>query len=115
MESAVYVGWREKTLSDSAEELFELGKELHDRAAVALTHASKLGESIEQAQKRYNEFVGSIDNRLMPTLRKFEEKGAKSAKELEEPKPIEITSREIRSLPVGADSSSVPNTTGAVR
>lgn len=96
---AVAVGWREKQLSESAEQLFELGKELHDRTAVALGHASKLGESLDRAVRTYNQFVGSVDSRLMPTLRKFEEAGARSEKSLSGPDPIETTSSQLRSLP----------------
>jgi DNA recombination protein RmuC len=96
---AVAVGWREKQLSDSAEELFKLGKELHDRTAVALGHASKLGESLDRAVRTYNQFVGSVDSRLMPTLRRFEEAGARSEKQLTEPKPIDAVTSELRKLP----------------
>lgn len=96
---AVAVGWREKQLSDSAEELFKLGKELHDRTAVALGHAGKLGESLDRAVRTYNQFVGSVDSRLMPTLRRFEEAGARSEKQLTEPKPIDAVTSELRKLP----------------
>lgn len=92
---AVAVGWREHALTEQAAELFTLGRELHDRAAVALGHASKLGDSIEQAVKRYNSLVGSLEGRLMPTLRKFEDAGAKSAKALPEPADIEVAVRGV--------------------
>ena len=92
---AVAVGWREHALTEQAAELFELGKELHDRAATAFEHAGKLGESIRQSVERYNKLVGSIDSRMMPTLRKFEDAGAKSAKSLSEPQRVEGTPREL--------------------
>jgi len=92
---AVAVGWHEHRLSEQAEALFELGKELHDRAAVAFEHAGKLGDSIRQSVERYNRLVGSIDTRLVPTLKKFEESGAKSGKALVEPKPLEASLRQF--------------------
>lgn len=101
---AVYVGWREKSLSDAANELFKLGTELHDRAAVALGHAGDVGKAIEQAMQRYNRFVGSVDSRLMPTLRRFEEAGAKSAKELEDLKNVEGVRREMDIPPAAPDA-----------
>lgn len=91
---AVHVGWREKNLGEQAAELFTLGRELHERASVALAHADKLGGALEAAVKSYNGFVASVDGRLMPTLRKFEDAGAKSAKELTEPAPIEVSPRQ---------------------
>jgi DNA recombination protein RmuC len=92
---AVAVGWREHALTEEAAALFELGKELHDRAATAFEHAGKLGDSIRQSVERYNRLVGSIDSRLVPTLRKFEDAGAKSAKALEEPKRVEGVPRAL--------------------
>ena len=94
---AVAVGWREHALTEEAAKLFELGKELHDRAATAFEHAGKLGDSIRQSVERYNRLVGSIDTRLVPTLRKFEDAGAKSAKSLTEPKRVDGVVRSIES------------------
>ncbi|MHA7813412.1 MAG: DNA recombination protein RmuC [Phycisphaerales bacterium] len=94
---AVAVGWREHALTEQAAELFELGRELHDRAATAFEHAGKLGDSIRQAVERYNRLVGSIDSRMVPTLRKFEDAGAKSGKELAEPKKLDASPRELAS------------------
>ena len=73
---AVHVGWREKRLTDSARELFELGRELHERSAGVLSHADALGASLRGAVDRYNAFVGSMEERVLPTLRRFEENGA---------------------------------------
>ncbi len=98
---AVAVGWREQALSEQAAALFELGKELHDRAATAFEHAGKLGDSIRQSVDRYNKLVGSIDTRMMPTLRRFEDAGAKSTKSLVEPKQV---AAEMRQLAAGTDA-----------
>jgi DNA recombination protein RmuC len=95
---AVHVGWRERELSDSAEELFRLGRELHERAAISLEHASRVGDAIRATAKRYNEFVGSVDSRLVPTLKKFEEKGARSGRTLGELRELEEGPRKIQSL-----------------
>jgi len=94
---AVAIGWREQALTEQAKELFELGKELHDRASTAFSHAGKLGDSIRMSVERYNTLVGSIDSRMMPTLKKFEEAGAKSGKALVEPKKLDATPRELAS------------------
>lgn len=101
---AVAVGWREHRLAEEAEELFALGKELHERAATAFEHAGKLGKTLGQTVGHYNSLVGSIDSRLVPTLRKFEDVGAKSSKVLDEMKPVERQARLLESggeLPKG--------------
>jgi DNA recombination protein RmuC len=92
---AVAVGWREHALTEQARELFELGKELHERAAVAYGHIDELGKALEKATRKYNDAVGSIQSRLTPTLRRFEESGAKSARALPEPSEITTLPREI--------------------
>ena len=96
---AVHVGWREQRLSDSAQELFTLGRELHERAVNAIQNAAEVGRAINTAKDRYNTFVGSVDGRLMPTLRKFEEKGARSEKTLTNLKPIDGDIRALQSAP----------------
>lgn len=106
---AVHVGWREKALSDHAEELFVLGRTLHERVGVALSHASRVGESIERAQKAWNQFVGSVSSRLLPAVRTFEERGARSQSEIGEPVSID---GEVRSLP---EVETRPLTPGAAR
>lgn len=93
---AVHVGWREKAVSESARELLELGHELHDRSAVLIDHVASVGKGLTTALNSYNKLVGSVDQRLMPTLRKFEEAGAKSAKALQEPDQVEVTTRPLR-------------------
>ena len=94
---AVAVGWREHTLAEHAKELTKLGAELHERAAAVFDHAASLGKTLGQTVDRYNKMVGSIDTRLSPTLRRFEEHGARSAKELVEPKPVDAGPRLIQS------------------
>jgi len=101
---AVHVGWRERQLSESARELFDLGKELHKRTAKVLEHAEGLGKSITDAQERYNRLVGSVDSRLLPTLRKFEDKGAKSSEHLTELKKIDGTTRALE-RPAGDETA----------
>ncbi len=92
---AIAVGWREHKLTEEAQALFTLGRELHERAAVMLEHTGSLGQKIGQAVKTYNQLVGSVDSRLIPTLRRFEDAGAKSAKELREPESVTIIPREL--------------------
>src|SRR5262249_12486795 len=87
---AVAVGYKEQRLAKAAEQLRELGKELHERMAVAVGHAAKVGKNILQAAEAYNDFVGSYEKRIEPTLRKFESDGVKSAKDLPEMPSVQV-------------------------
>ena len=93
---AVHMGWREKRLSDSAQELLALGRELHERSAGVMAHADVLGASLGRAVERYNAFVGSMEERVLPTLRRFEENGAGSSKQVIEPREVELVPRPTR-------------------
>lgn len=104
---AVAVGWREHALTEQARELFELGKELHERASVAFGHVDELGRALERATRKYNEAVGSIQSRLTPTLRRFEDAGAKSGKELPEIASVGVLPRQA-----GLGSEQTPGAPG---
>ncbi|GJQ30783.1 MAG: hypothetical protein HBSAPP03_26670 [Phycisphaerae bacterium] len=102
---AVAVGWREKRLDEQANELLALGRELHERAAIAFEKVSSLGKAIDAASSRYNDFVASYESRLEPTLRKFEDAGIKSGKAL--PAMVHVESR-VRALPAATPRQGDP-------
>lgn len=113
---AVAVGWREKRLTDSAHELLALGRELHDRSAQVFRYTSEVGKHLDRCVNAYNTLVGSLDTRLLPTLRRFEDEGAKSAKELVEAKRLRVAARspsaplpEAGRSSVGGESPSAPD------
>ncbi|MEZ6241611.1 MAG: DNA recombination protein RmuC [Phycisphaerales bacterium] len=109
---AVAVGWHEHKLAQETRELIRLGVELHERAGAAFEHADKLGDSIRQSVERYNKLVGSIDSRLTPTLKKFEDAGAKSGKPLAELKPVDGSTRMLQAA--GASPTNASNGTNGV-
>lgn len=100
---AVAVGWRENEMKEKYSELFALGRELHERAAVAFSHIDDLGKALDRATRKYNDAVGSIQTRLTPTLRRFESAGAKSAKDLPDPASVEVVPRSAPLLPNADD------------
>lgn len=113
---AVELGWREQRLAEETVELRRLGVELHERACVAFKHLADLGRSIEGAAKKYNAFVSSYESRLEPTLKRFEESGVKSGKELAALAPVEVRVRVLTTpasppatpaLPVSADDGTI--------
>ncbi|MEL6328347.1 MAG: DNA recombination protein RmuC [Planctomycetota bacterium] len=90
---AVHVGWGEQRLAAQAQELRTLCRELHERAGVFLKHLGETGTALERAVKKYNDAVGSVETRLVPTMRKIEDSGAGSGKEIVEPKPASTLPR----------------------
>jgi DNA recombination protein RmuC len=92
---AVHIGYQEHRLAEDALILRDLGSELHERMTTAMGYVSKLGGALNTAVERYNEFVGSYERRLEPTLKKFEEAGVKSGKELPEVPQVVVRARGV--------------------
>jgi len=96
----VEMGWRETRMAENARKISDLGKELHERIAVATGHVDKLGQNLGRAVKSYNDFVGSFETRIVSSARKFKELGADSAKELpaDPALQIEVLPREVKQV-----------------
>jgi DNA recombination protein RmuC len=94
LKAAAY-GWRQEAVSKNAEEIANLGRQLHDRIAVYLDHFGKVGNALEAATKSYNAAVGSLEGSLIPGARKLSELGAKGTKNLPEIGPVETAAREL--------------------
>lgn len=92
---AAALGWRQEAVSQNAEEISELGRQLYDRIATYVEHFEKVGHGLEAATRSYNAAVGSLESTVLPGARKFAELGAKGAKELPDIEPVEIAPREI--------------------
>lgn len=86
--------WRQHEMNANAMEAAELGAELYLRIGKMLEHMQKLGKSLNGSVDAFNDVMGSVDKRVMPTLRRFEELSiAPPAKTPAEPKQIEARAR----------------------
>jgi DNA recombination protein RmuC len=94
LKAAAY-GWRQEDVSRNAQVIADLGRALYDRIATFADNLDKVGRGLETASKAYNAAVGSFEQTLLPGARKFQELGAKGAKELTEPAPAETQPRDV--------------------
>jgi DNA recombination protein RmuC len=93
LKAAAY-GWRQESVSKNAEEISQLGRQLHDRIATFAENLEKIGRGLENAVRGFNSAVGSFENMLIPGARRFAELGAPGAKKLEPISRIETAVRE---------------------
>jgi DNA recombination protein RmuC len=91
----IELGWRQERIAQEAQQIAAAGRDLHGRIATFLGHFAKAGRQLGSATGAYNEAVGSLENRVLPQVRRFEDLGAASGKELEAPAPVETTVRSI--------------------
>lgn len=92
---AVHYGWRQELIAESAREIAESARELHGRLGRFVTPLAKTGKQLGSAVSAYNEAVASFDTRVMPQVRRIEQAGAASEKDVQAPEPLEITARAI--------------------
>jgi DNA recombination protein RmuC len=92
---AVNYGWNQEKLARNAQRISDLGKELHDRLRKLASHVTAVGTSLDRAVEAYNQAVGSLENRVLVSARKFAELGASVADDIPELAPIETTARAL--------------------
>lgn len=93
---AVSYGWQQEKVAESARAVSELGRELHTRLALLVERIEKLGRRLDLAVGAYNDTVGTLEGRVLPSARRFEEHGAVSAgKELKTVAPLATVARQI--------------------
>jgi len=92
---AVHYGWRQELIAQSAREIADCGRELHQRLGRFVEPFSKLGRQLDSAVGAYNDAVGSFDQRVIPQVRRIEQAGAGSGREVDAPPGIEIGARTI--------------------
>ncbi|HWC48053.1 MAG TPA: DNA recombination protein RmuC [Solirubrobacterales bacterium] len=101
------LGWRQERMVAEAAEIANAAGTLHGRFSKFLSDFDAVGNRLSSATKAYNSAVGSMEGRLLPQLRKVEGMGVAPGKEIEAPKPVEATVREI-SAPELREASAEP-------
>ncbi|MET0270038.1 MAG: DNA recombination protein RmuC, partial [Sphingomonas sp.] len=86
--------WRQEKLAKDAQAIGVLGKEMHDRIAVAASHLKKVGGGLTTAVNSYNAFVGSFERNVASTGRKFRDLNIETgARDIEEVPAVEALPR----------------------
>jgi DNA recombination protein RmuC len=92
---AVAYGWNQEKLARNAHEISALGRELHDRLRNLTGHISNVGANLDRAVESYNKAIGSLENRVLVSARKFTELGTSVAENIPELEPIETSARAL--------------------
>lgn len=98
--------WRQNADESSVRNMIKLGKELYERVGKVAEHADKLGRSITTTVKDYNQFVSSLEGRMLVTARKLNDldENALGTEEIQAPKeleiaPVQLTASELTETP----------------
>ena len=85
----------EEKMAENASKISEHGKELYKRLLTFTEHFDGIKRGLEQSIEAYNKSVGSLETRVLPSARKFEELGIQTKKTLDSPSQIDKIPREI--------------------
>jgi DNA recombination protein RmuC len=99
----VALGWREQRIADQAEVIARTGRELHERLSVFAEHLDKVGTALGRAVTSYNGAVGSLEARVLPQARRFEDLGAGSSRPLDGVTTVDAGPRRLSVLPSVVD------------
>jgi DNA recombination protein RmuC len=90
----VAYAWTQQTLADNAREIHALGRDLHERLITMSGHLDRLGRSLTGAVSAYNRAVGSLENRVLVSARRFGELGV-AGDDLTSPEPVVDVARPL--------------------
>jgi len=91
---ATAYAWQQDALSSNAREVLRLGHELHSRLGTLGKHVGTMGASLRRSVEAYNQFVGTLESRVMVTSRKMNELGVVS----EEAPPVPSVDSAVRPM-----------------
>jgi DNA recombination protein RmuC len=70
---AVAFGWRQEKMTENAQEISRIGKELYKRLSDMGEHFSKLGRNIHGVVDSYNQSLGTLEKRILVSARKLKD------------------------------------------
>lgn len=92
---AVAYGWRQENIAENAKAISSLGQELYKRLGDMTTHFERVGKGLETAVDAYNSTVGSFEQRVLVSARKFKELDSATL-DLDEPTIVETPLRALK-------------------
>ena len=95
-------GWKQGDVTKNLDEIKGLMKEHYTRTVSFYEHFSSVGKSLDAAVRKYNDAVGSMEGRLLPSTRKMKELGSVQGEEIPVQRNID---REVRKMSIADDAA----------
>lgn len=100
---AVSYGWQQEKITQNAQDISNLGKELYDRVRTFAKHMQKMRKGLDATVDNFNRAVGSLEGRVLVSARKLQELGAGNGDEIETMTGVERLPRQLQSDAVNDD------------
>ncbi|MFH0963078.1 MAG: DNA recombination protein RmuC [Planctomycetota bacterium] len=101
---AVAYGWRQEKLTEHAQAISKLGKELYERMATFAGHVEDMSKALEKTNQAFNRSIASLEARVFPSARRLRELGIDSGAEVAAIEPVETTPRSLSAPEVTEES-----------
>ena len=92
---SVAYGWRQEEISQNAQNICDLGRDLYERLRTLAEHFEDMGKGLLRANEAYDAAIGSMKARVFTAARRFREMGAAAGKEIPVLEPLERTPRKL--------------------
>ena len=91
---AAHRGWQDFRVQEDAKKIGDLTKELYKRFSTLFDYVRKTGKGIQQSTTNYNNLIGALESRVLPTLRKLDDLNVVDGK-IASIEPLETSIREL--------------------
>ena len=92
----VAYGWKQEALARNAQEISDLGRQLHDRISVMAAHWARVGKNLGEAVSAYNGAVASMESRVLVSARRFRDlQAVPDGREIAVLEPVETIARTV--------------------
>lgn len=92
---AIAYGWKNQEMVEKADDISQAGRDLYESMVKVLEHFANVRRSLNQTVNAFNQTIRSTDKRLLPRIRKFNDLGAGSEREIPEIRSIEAVLERI--------------------
>ena len=90
----VAVAWQRQELQENAQKIADGAADLYDSLRIYAGHVDGVGKGLSRAVDAYNRSIGSLEGRVLPRARKFEDWGVVSGtKQIESATSVEAIAR----------------------
>jgi len=103
---AVAYGWRQERITQEAQQISDLGRELYLRVRVLAEHFEDLRRALDRTVSSFNRAVGALEKRVLPAARRFHELRVGTGDEIA---PLDVVEQLPRQLQAPELTSVIPS------